>query len=120
MFLPLCPTQAFQRFYHFSHPAESLQLLEVEEPGMDRHRLFAVAVLILTILVMAPVEVGAAGATNGQFCFLNIQSTFDPIPSNGYIITWNAAPGRTNYLTYADSLGAPWQDLVRILPTGPT
>jgi hypothetical protein len=58
--------------------------------------------------------------TNGLFCILNIQSTFDPILSNGYIITWNAAPGRTNYLTYADSLGAPWQDLVGILPVGPT
>jgi hypothetical protein len=87
---------------------------------MDRHRLFAAAVLILAVFAMAPVEVGAAGATNGQFCILNIQPNFDPILSNGYIITWNAAPGRTNYLTYTDSLGAPWQDLVGILPTSPT
>ncbi len=81
---------------------------------MDRHRLFAAAVLMLTVLVTVPVEVGA----DGQFCIVGIQPTFDPILGNGYIITWNAAQGRTNYLTYADSPNGAWQDLVGILPTG--
>src|ERR1700688_773700 len=69
---------------------------------------------------MATAEVGADSGTNGQFSILSIQPTFDPILSNGFIITWNAAASRTNYLTYADSLTGLWQDLVGILPTGPT
>jgi len=81
---------------------------------MNRHRLFSVVVLILTILVTVRVEVGADTSTNGQFCILSLQPTFDPILGSGYVITWNAALGRTNYLTYTDSLGAPWQDLVGV------
>jgi len=87
---------------------------------MDRHRLFAAAVLILAVLVTAPVEAGADGGTNGAFGILNIQPNFDLVLSNGYIITWNAAQNRTNYLTYADSLGGSWQDLVGIFATSPT
>jgi hypothetical protein len=87
---------------------------------MNRHRLFGAAVLMLAVLVTVPVEVGADGATNGPFSILSIQPDFDPILGNGYFILWNAAPGRTNYLTYTDSLNGPWQDLVGILSTGST
>jgi hypothetical protein len=87
---------------------------------MDKHRSFAAAVLMLPVLGTAPGNVGADGGTNGQFSILSIQPTFDPILSNGFIITWNVAANRTNYLTYADSLTGLWQDLVGILPTGPT
>ena len=89
---------------------------------MDRHRQFFAVILILTVLVTAQMEAAAQTSTNGPFQILSLQPTFNPlVSSNGYIITWNAATGLVNYVTYADSLGAPWQDLVGFYAnSGPT
>jgi hypothetical protein len=76
------------------------------------------AILVLTFLLTARMEVVAQTSTNGQFQILSLQPIFDPIAgSNAYVITWNAATGRVNNVTYTDSLGAPRQNLVGFFPT---
>jgi hypothetical protein len=89
---------------------------------MKRHGQFCAAVFILTVLTTAQMEVAAQTPTNGPFQILNLQPIFDPIAgSNAYVITWNAATGLVNHVTYTGSLDAPWQNLVGVFANyGPT
>jgi hypothetical protein len=82
---------------------------------MKRYGRFCAVVLMLVVFVTARTEVTAQTSANGQFQILSLHPTFNSIVgSNGYVVTWNGLPGRTNYLSYTDSLNAPWQDLVAV------
>jgi hypothetical protein len=89
---------------------------------MNRRRLFCAAVLILAAQVPAQMDVAAQAPTNGPFQILNLQPIFDPIAgSNAYVVTWNAATGLVNYVTYTQSPGMPWQNLAGYFANyGPT
>jgi hypothetical protein len=89
---------------------------------MKRYGRSCAAVLMLIVVVTARTEVAAQSPTNGPFQILNLQPIFDPIAgSNAYVITWNAATGLVNHLTYTESLGEPCQNLVGLFANyGPT
>jgi hypothetical protein len=89
---------------------------------MKRYGQFHAVVFVLIVILTSQMEVAAQAPTNAPFQILNLQPIFDPIAgSNAYVITWNAATGLVNHVTYTESLGAPWQNLVGFPPNyGPT
>lgn len=88
---------------------------------MKRHGRYCATVLILTALVTAEMQVVAQSLSNAPFQILSLQPIFDPVAgSNAYVITWNAATGLVNNVTYTGSLNAPWQNLAGFLPYSPT
>jgi hypothetical protein len=79
---------------------------------MNRHRASAAAIWTFIAVLTTQFSVVAQSSTNAPFQIVGVQPIFNSaVGSNGYVITWNAAPGLVNYLSYANSADAQWHDL---------